>query len=210
VCKPQMALAVPVALFAGRRWRAAFAAAGTAAGLCALSWLALGTGPWRGFMANAPAARGDLELLAGKWPMMQSFYAQLRLAGAPLAGGYAGQAMLAAVALSILAWLCWRRVGADAEMAALSVTAVLVTPFLYDYDLGVVAPGLAWLAGFAVRGRPLRGERTILAVLYFLPIFAVLCGRLLGVPLAPPLLLILLLAIARRATAQCAGERVPA
>ncbi|MEJ0045168.1 MAG: hypothetical protein WDN04_02785 [Rhodospirillales bacterium] len=84
-------------------------------------------------------------------------------------------------------------------MAALCVTALLVTPFLYDYDLVIAAPALAWIAAEAARDRLLRGEPVLLAVLYFLPFVAVALGRGLGVPLAPPLLLVLLLAIDRRA-----------
>ncbi|MEJ0045169.1 MAG: glycosyltransferase family 87 protein [Rhodospirillales bacterium] len=111
VCKPQIALAVPVALFAARRWRAALFAAATGAALCGASWLALGSAPWVGFFANAPAARADLETLPFKWPMMQSLYAEIRLAGGDLALGYAGQALLAAVALALLVRICWRRRG---------------------------------------------------------------------------------------------------
>jgi hypothetical protein len=204
VCKPQIALAVPLALFAARRWRAAFASAATAAALCAVSWLALGSAAWTGFFANAPAARGDLESLSFKWRMMQSFYADIRIAGGDLALGYAGQALLAAVAVALLVRICWQRRGAGAEMAALSVTALLVTPFLYDYDLMVAAPALAWLTAQACRTRFLRGEAALLLVLYFMPFLAVAFGRFLGVPLAPPFLLALLLAISRRAEQQTA------
>ena len=202
VCKPQIALAVPLALFAARRWQAACASAATAAALCGASWLALGPAAWTGFFSNAPAARGDLETLAIKWRMMQSFYADIRIAGGDLALGYAGQTLLAVVAVALLARICWQRRGAGPEMAALCVTALLVTPFLYDYDLMVAAPGLAWLTAEAVRTRFLRGEAALLIVLYFTPFLAVGFGRFLGVPLAPPLLLALLLAISRRAGQQ--------
>jgi hypothetical protein len=209
VCKPQIALAVPVALFAARRWRAAAACAATAAGLCGVSWLALGSGAWAGFLANAPAARSDLETLSFKWKMMQSFYADIRIAGGDLALGYAGQALLGAVAVLLLVRICWRRAGAGPEMAALSVTALLVTPFLYDYDLVVAAPALAWLTAEAVRDRFLRGEAALLLMLYFLPFVAVAMGRGLGIPIAPPLLLALLLAISRRAARLGADGAAP-
>jgi hypothetical protein len=199
VYKPQMAFAVPVALLAARRVRAAASAAATAAGLCAASFLALGAAPWRGFLANAPAARGDLEHLAFKWHMMQSFYAGIRLAGGSLSLGYAGQALLAVTALALLALLCWRRRGAAPEAAALATTALLVTPFLYDYDLVVLAAPMAWLAAQGARAGWLRGEIPLLLALYFLPFVARLAGFRLGVPLAPPLVLGLLLCIVRRA-----------
>jgi hypothetical protein len=199
VCKPQLALAVPLALIVARRWRALAGAAGTAAGLLLASFVVPGLPAWQGFLANAGAARADLENLSFKWPMMQSFYAGIRQAGGGLAAGYAGQAGMAAVALALLATICWRRRGAGPEMAALSATALLVTPFLYDYDLVVLTAPLAWLAGRGAASVFLWGEKALLLVLYLVPLFARAVGHAAGLPLAPPLVLALLLAIGRRA-----------
>jgi alpha-1,2-mannosyltransferase len=198
VYKPQMALAVPVALLAARRFRATAAAAGTAGGLCVLSYVAMGAGPWRGFLTNAGAARGDLEHLAQKWRMMDSFYADVRLSGGSLSVGYGGQILLAAVALMILVVLCWRRPGAAPEGAALAATALLVTPFLYDYDFVVLAGPLAWLTASAARGGLLRGEAVLLPILYLLPLASIAVRFGFGVPLAPLFVLIALLLILRR------------
>jgi hypothetical protein len=198
VCKPQLALAVPVALLAARRWRTVFGAAATAAGLMAASLVAPGWPAWQGFLANAGAARGDIELLPVKWPMMQSFYAGIRQAGFGLGAGYAGQALLAAAALAVLATLCWRRRGAGCEMAALAAVSLLVTPYLFDYDLVLLTAPLAWLASEGRRTGFLWGERALLLTLYLLPLGARALGLWAGIPLAPPLILALLLAINRR------------
>ncbi len=198
VYKPQMALAVPVALLAARRFRAAAAAAGTAAGLCVLSYAAMGAAPWRGFLTNAGAARGDLEHLAQKWRMMDSFYADVRLAGGSLGAGYAGQLLLAATALVILAAICWRRPGAAPEGAALAATALLVTPFLYDYDFVVLAGALAWLAASAARQGLLSGEAVLLPMLYLLPFTSIAVRFGFGIPLAAPFVLVVLLLVMRR------------
>ena len=198
VYKPQMALAVPFALLPARRWRAAFAAGAMAAGLCLLSRLLLGGGPWAGFLANAPAARADLEQLAFKWHMMQSFYAGLRLAGGSLAIGYAGQALCAGAALFLLGRIAWQRRGAGPEMAALATATLLVTPFLYDYDLVLLAVPLTWLAAKGTRTGFLAGDRPVMLCLYGLPFVARAVGVHLGVPLAPPLVLACLLLIWRR------------
>jgi hypothetical protein len=209
VCKPQLALAVPVALIAARRWRTVCATAGTAAALIAASLIEPGWPAWQGFLTNSGAARGDLEHLPVKWPMMQSLYAGIRMAGGNLAAGYGGQLVLALTALAILAAICWRRRGAGPEMAALAATALLVTPFLYDYDLVLLTAPLAWLAGKALRDGFLWGEKALLLTLYLLPFGARAAGHWLGVPLAPPLVLLLLLAIARRAAPSQARIAVP-
>jgi hypothetical protein len=198
VYKPQMALAVPVALLAARRFRATAAAAGTAAGLCVVSYVAMGAGPWRGFLSNAGAARGDLEHLAQKWRMMDSFYSDVRLSGGGLSAGYGAQMLLAGAALAILALICRRRPGAAPEAAALAATALLVTPFLYDYDYVVLAGALAWLTASAVRGGLLPGEAVLLPILYLLPLTSVAVRFGFGIPLAPPFVLLALLLVLRR------------
>jgi hypothetical protein len=131
--------------------------------------------------------------------MMQSLYAGIRDAGLGLEAGYAGQAALAALALSILAAVCWRRRGGGAEMAALATTSLLVTPFLYDYDLVVLTAPLAWLAREGRRTGFAAWEKPLLVTLYILPFFARAVGLWTGVPLAPLLVLLLLATIARRA-----------
>jgi hypothetical protein len=204
VCKPQLALAVPVALIAARRWKVLFATGATAAALAAASLLSPGWPAWQGFLANSGAARGDLEHLAVKWPMMQSFYAGIRMQGGTLAAGYAGQAALAVTALALLASVCWRRRGAGPEMAALAATALLVTPFLYDYDLVLLTAPLAWAAGTAARCGFLWGEKALLVALYIMPFAARAAGLWLGVPLAPPLVLAQLVVIAYRAAGAAA------
>jgi alpha-1,2-mannosyltransferase len=201
-CKPQLAAMAPLALLAARRWRALAGAACTALALAAASWLVLGSGAWAGFLQNAPAARADIETLPIKWPFMQSFYGGIRLAGGGIALGYAGQLLVAALAVTVLLTIGWRRRGAGPEMAALSVTALLVTPFLYDYDLVLLAAPLAWLAGRAMRTGFLPWEKPLLVTLYLLPFAARAAGLQLGLTLAPPLLIGLLLAIRRRANAR--------
>jgi alpha-1,2-mannosyltransferase len=190
--KPQMAVCVPVALLAARRWRAAASAGITALLLAGVATGVLGIGAWRAFLANAPAARVDIETLAIKWPMMQSPYAAMRLAGFSAIAGYAAQAVCAGIALVLLIRICGRRSGAGAEMAALAAAALMVTPYLFDYDLVVMAVPIAWLAG-------LTWEKPLLLVCYLAPLGARAAGLELGIAIAPPLVLALLVLVYRRA-----------
>ncbi len=198
-CKPQLAAVAPLALLAARRWWALVGAGCTAITVAATSYLVLGQGVWAKFLANAPAARASIETLPFKWRFAQSLYAAIRLAGGTLAAGYGGQAMLALIAIGLLLTLCWRRRGAGPEMAGLAVTASLVTPYFYDYDLVILAAPLAWLAGQGVRDGFLWGEKPLLLIVYLLPFAARAAGLELGVTLAPPFLLALLLCVRRRA-----------
>jgi hypothetical protein len=197
--KPQMAFCVPIALLAARRWRAAAASAGAALLLALVATAALGVGAWRAFLENAPAARADIETLAIKWPMMQSPYAALRLTGFSAMAGYAAQGVFAVVAMALLVRICMRRSDAGAEMAALAAATLMVTPYLFDYDLVVLAVPVAWLAGQATRQGWLAGEKPVLLACYLVPLGARAAGLELGVTIAPPLVLAVLAMIDRRA-----------
>jgi hypothetical protein len=203
-CKPQLAVCVPVALAAARRWRALAACAATAASLALAAWLAFGTAVWRGFLANAPNARADIETIAIKWPKMQSLFGAIRLAGGGNATAYAAQGLVSAAAVALLVAVAARRPGARLEAATLATAALLFTPFLYDYDLLLLAVPMACLtllaqANGAREGSWLPWEKSLLALAFVLPLAARPAGLLLGVIIAPPAIAALLLLLARRA-----------
>jgi len=199
VCKPQLAVCVPVALLAARRIRALLACGATACGFCLLSWLVLGTGVWRGFLANAPNARADIETIAIKWPKLQSFFGAVRLAGGGNGAAYAVQGVVSVAALVLLARLAWRRPGAGHEAAMMVTTSLLFTPFLYDYDLAILAVPMAWLMAQAQRTGWRPWEKILLLTLFLLPLVARACGMMLGVIIAPPLVAALMGLLLRRA-----------
>jgi hypothetical protein len=198
VCKPQLAVCVPVALLAARRWRALIACGLTAACLLALSWLVLGPATWHGFLANAPKARADIETIAIKWPKMQSVFGEIRLAGGGNALAYAMQAVMSAACMGGLAWVAWRRPGARLEASALAAAALLFTPFLYDYDLLLLAVPMACMAALGVGTGWRPWEKCLLAALYILPLFARAFGLLAGVIIGPPLVAAMLLLVVLR------------
>ena len=80
-------------------------------------------------------------------------------------------------------------------MAALATTALLVTPFLYDYDLVVLAAPLAWIAVTGARSGFRSGEVVVGVLLYLLPLPNIVVRRHVGVPLGPPFIICLLVMI---------------
>ena len=209
VVKPHLALAVPVALFAARRWAAVAGAAASALGLVALSWLVLGQDAWLGFLRVAPLARLTLEQGWVEPSKMQSAFAAVRVLHGGLGIAYAAQALAALAVCVLLARLAGRRPGGRAE-GALTVTATLAcTPFLLDYDLVCLALPIAWVADEAQRTRWLPWEKSVLLAAYVLPLVSRLVATL-GLPLAPAVLLSLLLVVARRATLQCGVHQTQA
>jgi alpha-1,2-mannosyltransferase len=183
--KPHLALGVPIALLAARRWKAFIAAGVTALGFSVVAWLVLGTAAYRAFLASMPVVREVLEHHAEDWGKLQSLYTAARLCGASLGAAYVLQAVLAAGIMAMLAVLCWRRPGAGAEAAALAAACLLCTPHVLDYDLAVTGVPLAWLAHEATRTGWRPWEKTVAGIAFVWP----LVGRVLTLgahlPLGP-------------------------
>jgi hypothetical protein len=211
VCKPHLALVIPLGLAAARRWTALLACGSTAAVLCAASYVLLGAQVWRAFLAHSAEARIVLETYQPDWAKIQSVFSAVRLLGGPVALAYGLHAVCAAGA----AWVLWRvaraRPGAGAEIATLTVCALIATPYMFDYDLTCLLVPMAWIGAAALAGGWRPWEKTVLLLIYALPLAArVVAGRF-AVPLIPLPLLALLLLCARRALAQggrgaCAGR----
>ncbi len=196
--KPQLLAAAPIVLLAARRWRAiAGCATGTLA-LAALSWLVLGADAWRGFLADSALARETLEQGLVPYGKMVSSFAAARLLGAEVLPAYAVQLPVSIAALAIAGLAAFRRPGHQAEVALLVVASLVATPFALSYDLVCLAVPLAWMMAQAQRGW-LPWEKAVLLAAYALPMIARPLALEAALPLAPPVLLLLLLAVARRA-----------
>jgi hypothetical protein len=143
--KPHFGLLVPVALLAGRHWRAAAAALASATALCGLSLALFGWETWHGFLAAAQGSHATYE--SGKVSLagfVSPFGATLLLGG-NRAAAYAAQtgATLAAV---IVVALVWRRAYPLPKRAAMLAAATLVAiPVVLIYDLMLAGIAAVWL-----------------------------------------------------------------
>jgi hypothetical protein len=198
-CKPHLALCAPVALLAARRWRALAGAALSAACLAALSLAILGWPAWAGFLHSLPLAG---EMLARKLldaAKLQSLFGAFRILGLPLALGWTVQAAASAAALVALGLTAWRRPGGHAEGAILAAAALVVSPYLVDYDLAILALPLAWVFAQALRTGFRPWEKLLLLAAYMLPIVSHGLAEALRIPIAPFVLCALYILALRRA-----------
>ncbi len=202
VCKPQLAVCVPVALLAARRVRALVACGATAALACLVSLAVFGAGVWQGFLLNAPNARADIETIAIKWPKLQSAFGMVRLAGGGNGLAYDIQAVVSACALLLLVRAAWRRPGARIEAGLMVCAALLFTPFLYDYDLALLCVPMAAMMATALRRGWQAFEKLLLLAVFVLPLLARPCGLALGIIIAPPFIAALMALLSRRAPAR--------
>jgi alpha-1,2-mannosyltransferase len=183
--KPQLGVLLPVALISGGQWRTVIAAALTGLGLVATTFILLGGGIWSDFLASLQLSREMLDSGLVPYYKMQSIFAAVRLVGGPLILAYSVQAVVGVVGAATVAW-AWRRpTDPDMKNGALLLATPLATPFIFDYDLMLVAPAIAWLASKGVQHRLLPWEGTTLAVLSLIPLVSRAIGELTHTLLAP-------------------------
>jgi len=199
--KPHLALLLPVALVAGRQWRTVVAAGVTAILLAAVSVVFLGTGVWADFLASTAATRSMLEsgMNVGHYYKLQSIFAAARLLGFPMIVAYSLQALTALAAATAIVWV-WHRPTGDPDMknAALMAATPLSTAFIFDYDLMLLAPPIAWVARKGLLGRALPYERTTLVAAFFAPFVSRVIGMHTHLLVAPVFIVSLVVVIIGR------------
>jgi arabinofuranan 3-O-arabinosyltransferase len=171
--KPQYGLLFPIVLIAASEWTVFFTAAATALVVACLSWLAFGTESWQAFFHWMPAF-SQAFLVEGRapWWKLQSLYALVRYLGGPEQLAWIFQWVLtAAVAATLIA--LWRsHIRYSLKAAALAVGALLTTPYLFMYDMMVLAIPVAYLVrlglagGFRAYELPALGVALILIMIF--------------------------------------------
>lgn len=144
--KPQLALLFPVALVAGRYWRAlAWSCLGTLA-WTALSCAVFGAGTLAAFvreMSGGPQAY--LTTNAIPWRDVQSIYGFARALGEPNGRAWILQLSISVVC-AIAVFLLWRsRAPFSLKAAGLAAAVPLVTPYIFIYDYAVLSIAIAFL-----------------------------------------------------------------
>jgi alpha-1,2-mannosyltransferase len=204
--KPQIGLLVPLVLIATRRWRAFAAAAFTAIGFAAISLLMFGTRTWAAFFHALPVMTH--QLLDGRigFGKIQSVFAGARLLGFGPSPAYAVQtiAVLISGTIVVSIWLS-HRVPFDIKAAALVAATPLVSPYVMDYDLVLLALPIAWVVRDGLQRGFLSWEKPVLFMTWMLPLFARWLALTESIPIAPLVTTILLACIARRAALGSGG-----
>ena len=204
--KPQYGLLFPIALIAAGHWRVFISAAVTAVVLAAASWLAFGIESWLAFFQWMPKF-SQVFLTEGKapWWKLQSIFSLVRYFGGSEPLGWAFQWVLTASVAVVLA-LMWRsRVPYTVKAAALAAGTLLTTPYLFMYDMMVLAIPIAFLVrtgvktGFRAYELPALG--TVVAL--------IVCYMFTGIPTGLGATLVVAALILRRAGSWWRHEPVP-
>jgi arabinofuranan 3-O-arabinosyltransferase len=204
--KPQYGLLFPVALIAAGHWCVFVSAAVTAVVLATASWLAFGIESWLAFFHWIPKF-SQTFLTEGKapWWKLQSIFAMVRYFGGGEPLGWAFQWVLTASVAVVLA-LIWRsRVPYTLKAAALAAGTLLTTPYLFMYDMMVLAIPIAFLVRIGLktgfRGYELPALGAVVALIG--------CYMFTGIPTGLGATLVVSALILRRAGSWWQREPVP-
>ena len=199
--KPQLGVLLPLVLLVDRRWTTFVSATATAVAAALVSYAVFGAETWQAFFGSFELTRTYvLEEGPTGWQKLQSAFAAMRMLGAGIETAYAVQAAVSLFVAGAVLWIWRRPMGIPLKGAALATGSLLVTPYVLDYDLMLLALPLAWLTVEGLRTQFLNWERITLFIVWLLPLLSREIGML-GVPIAPAALLLLLILILRRATA---------
>lgn len=196
--KPQYGLLFPIVLIAAGHWRVFISAAATAVVVALASLFAYGLESWLAFFHWMPQfSQAFLTEGRAPWWKLQSIYAMVRYLGGGEPLGWAFQWVLTA-SVAVVLGLMWRsRVRYTLKAAALAAGTLLISPYLFMYDMMV----LAIPVGFLVRIGLHSGFRS-----YELPALGIVaallgCYMLTGTPTGLCATLVVATLILRRAGA---------
>jgi alpha-1,2-mannosyltransferase len=194
--KPHLALLVPVALVAGRRWTAFLTAVLSVAALCLLSLGLFGWQTWQNYFLAM--AKSEAVYASGRI----SFTGYINLFGAvrQLGGsehlGYAVQAGAILAAAALVAHVWQRNLPLQLRAATLASAALVAAPIalFYELMLGVVA--MLWLLRDEGKNRLAEWQKMTLATLFLLSLTPRTLAEFSHVPIGPFIALTLVVLVA--------------
>lgn len=163
-----------------------------------VSTAVLGLGTFTAWLQSIGQARMWTETGIVPWSEMPTIFSFLRLLGVPVMLAYMGHFFVTASAIVVM-WKVWRHSTSwPLRGAVLTTATLLVSPYLFDYDLVWLALPIVWLAKLGFKDGWLRGEREVLVAAWLLPLLAVLITKVVPLQIGPWVLLTLLWMIFRR------------
>jgi alpha-1,2-mannosyltransferase len=201
--KPQFGLVLPVVMVLGGHWRAVAAAGVTVAAMTVAVTLWLGPEVWLAFLKGADFTRAViLEDGITGWHKIQSTFSAFRSFGAPLPLAYGAQFAVTALVVAILALMAFR--GADRRLvAAMTATgALLATPYCLDYDMTILGVAVAFAAAHGVEKGFAPYEKSLLALVWIVPLAARGAMMVTGLPLGVMVMALFFGFLAARALAE--------
>ena len=129
-----------------------FTAAVVAAAMAFAAWLAFGTESWQAFFHWMPMfSQAFLSEGKATWWKLQSLFSLVRYLGGSEQLAWACQWVLTASVATVLVVMWRSRISYSLKAAALAAGTLLTTPYLFMYDMMVLAIPVAFLVRVGLR-----------------------------------------------------------
>ena len=199
--KPQFAILIPFTLLVAREWRALIATAVSAILFAAVSLALFGEPTWHAFAASIPFTQKIvLERGAINFTTLQSIFGAVRMWGGSVDVAYLCQAAVAIYA-ALAVVMVWRTSRPFALKAAtLAVGSLMISPYVLQYDLVLLALPIAWIAMEGFEKGFLPYEKVVLSIAWLLPRISLPISQTAKIPIAPIVIVVLMTTILRRAS----------
>jgi hypothetical protein len=144
VIKPQLALLLPIAVVAGRLWRAIVGALATVTALTLLALILFGTDVFTGFIGMLDLYSHMMRRDSWPWAEFISVFAFVRWFGVDQFVALTVHTLVA-VLVAFLTWIAWSRDWKE-QVPVLAAATLLIPPYLLTYDgLLLIIPISYWL-----------------------------------------------------------------
>jgi len=202
--KPQYGVLFPLALIAASQWTTFLSAAVTTAALALISWIAFGTDSWQAFFHWMPMfSQAFFTEGRATFYKLQSVFGMVRTFGGSEQLAWTLQWMMSgAVVVGVV--MIWRGPASYAlKAASLAAGTLLLTPYLFLYDMMVLAIPVGFMLRIGLSEGFRRGELVALAGAMGL----LIAFPFVGIPLGLPSTLIVAALIVRRIANPSVVER---
>lgn len=188
--KPQLVILIPVVLVASRSWCALISMGTTSLGFMTVAVAILGKPSFFAWLDNLSFAHAIVETGHAEL-VIASVFSFLSLLGMPSSAGYVIQGITAMLAVGLV-WYVWRRTPSiPLRGSTLICSTMMVSPYLFYYDLALLAWPIAWMAQHGLQYGWKSGDREILATTWLLPAMVEVNGWYLKIPFQPAPLVVL-------------------
>jgi hypothetical protein len=143
VIKPQLALLIPLAMLAGREWKAIVGGAMSASCALLVALALFGWDAYRGFAAALSTLTAALQESRWSWSEVASAYAFLRFFDVGQRAALVAQALIAILVAGTVCRAWWLKL--DERGPILAAATVLTSPYLFTYDALLLAIPMLWL-----------------------------------------------------------------
>lgn len=183
--KPHFLLLAPIALIAGRRWRALGAFVAAVAGFVGLSLLLFGWQTWEAFLHLTGTVTTTFETGKVGYAGLISLFGAVRMLGGDLWLAYGVQALAAIAGGLVTAFVWWYDLSQPVRAMTLIAATLFSVPVILFYDLLPMTIAIGWLIQDARKTGFLPWEKAILGLIWLTPILSRGVGLSANIPLGP-------------------------